>query len=179
MTKKLTFITGNAKKAEQLSKYLGVPVDHHQLDLTEIQSLDLEEVLEHKVKEAYSKLKSPVLVDDTEVTIKSFGKLPGPFIKWFQEGLGYPKIAKLAGGSPAFARVGIGLYDGREVKLFFGITQGKISGRPKGTNGFGWDVIFIPKGYSKTRAQLEGEDYDKTSPRKKALEKLEKYLNDN
>jgi XTP/dITP diphosphohydrolase len=93
--------------------------------------------------------------------------------------LGYPKIAKLAGGSPAFARVGIGLYDGREVKLFFGITQGKISGRPKGTNGFGWDVIFIPKGYSKTRAQLEGEDYDKTSPRKKALEKLEKYLNDN
>jgi hypothetical protein len=43
----VTFITGNASKAEFFAKYAGVEVDHHKLDQDEIQSLDLVEVVTH------------------------------------------------------------------------------------------------------------------------------------
>lgn len=52
----ITFITGNPKKADYLEKYLGFPIEHTKLDLDEIQSLDLYEVVEHKVKQAYEKI---------------------------------------------------------------------------------------------------------------------------
>lgn len=53
----ITFITGNPKKAEYLEKYLGFPIDHIKLDLDEIQSLDSREIITHKVKEAYNKIR--------------------------------------------------------------------------------------------------------------------------
>ena len=46
----ITFITGNQNKADYLAKYLGHSVDHVKLDLDEIQSLDLKEIVEHKVR---------------------------------------------------------------------------------------------------------------------------------
>jgi hypothetical protein len=41
---KVTFITGNQKKADYLASYLGFAVDHRKLDLDEIQSLDLRKI---------------------------------------------------------------------------------------------------------------------------------------
>jgi len=79
----LTFITGNTAKAEQLARHLEYPVTHQKLDLPEIQSLDLKEIVEHKAKEAYKQIKKPVLVEDTSLTFSVLGKLPGPLIKWF------------------------------------------------------------------------------------------------
>lgn len=179
MDGKLTFITGNANKAAQLSKYLGISVDHHKVDLTEIQSLDLEEVIGHKLKEAYSIIKSPVLVDDASVVILAFGKLPGPFIKYFLDELKTEGICKMLFAftdKRVTGTVGIGYYDGNEMKIFTGVIEGMISDGPKGDGGFGWDSIFIPNGYSQTRAEMNEADYDATSPRKFAIEKLEKYL---
>jgi XTP/dITP diphosphohydrolase len=77
---KVTFITGNPKKAEFLAKFLGFPVEHKKLDLDELQSLDLEEITEHKARQAYETVGGPVLVEDVGVVIHSMGKLPGPFI---------------------------------------------------------------------------------------------------
>ena len=57
--KEVTFITGNQKKADYLAKYLGFPVKHHKLDLDEIQSLDLREIVEHKMRQAYEAVKGP------------------------------------------------------------------------------------------------------------------------
>ena len=54
--KKIIFITGNQKKADYLIKYLGFPIEHMKLELDEIQSLDLREVVEHKVRQAYEKV---------------------------------------------------------------------------------------------------------------------------
>ena len=45
--KHVTFITGNQAKADYLAKHLGFSVQHHKLDLDEIQSLDLREIVEH------------------------------------------------------------------------------------------------------------------------------------
>lgn len=82
---KLTFITGNAGKAKYLSDYFHFPVDHRKLDLHEIQSLDLKEVVEDKARRAYEIVKSPVLVEDVSLTFSALNSLPGPLIKWFKE----------------------------------------------------------------------------------------------
>lgn len=175
----ITFITGNAGKAEQLSKYLGIPVSHHKIDLAEIQSLDLSEVVEHKVREAFKQIGTPVLIDDVSMVINGLGKLPGPFIKFFISELGNIGICKLVSNledKSAKAIVAIGYYDGQESKAFVGEIDGTISIEPKGEGGFGWDAIFIPDGYEQTRAEMNSDDYDATSPRRIALEKLEDYL---
>lgn len=179
MTKDITFITGNPGKAEQLSKYLGIEVKHHKVDLTEIQSLDLEEVIKHKVIEAFNEVKSPVIVDDVSLVIDQLGKLPGPLIKFFLSEIGNEGICEVVSyyeKKTALATVAIGYYDGIESQVFLGEIRGKISEIPKGEGGFGWDKIFIPDGFTQTRAEMNSEDYDKTNPRKTALDKLEKFL---
>lgn len=79
----ITFITGNVSKAEQLARHLDYPVSHEKLDLPEIQSLDLNEIIEQKAKEAYTKIRKPILVEDTSLIFLALGRLPGPLIKWF------------------------------------------------------------------------------------------------
>jgi non-canonical purine NTP pyrophosphatase (RdgB/HAM1 family) len=177
--KKITFITGNPGKAEQLSKYLDHPAEHQKLDLDEIQSLELKDVLEHKVKQAYELLKTPVLVDDVALYITTLGDFPGPLIKWFEKATGYEKICSLLASETdksAKAEVGVGYYDGTNLRLFFGDIKGSIALKPKGNGGFGWDVVFVPEGFDQTRAEMDEVDYDFTSPRRIALEKLKEYL---
>ena len=81
--KKVTFITGNPKKAENLKKYLGVDIAYSAVELDEIQSLDLREVTEHKARQAFEKIGSPVLVEDASLEFTELGRLPGTFIKFF------------------------------------------------------------------------------------------------
>ena len=74
--KSITFITGNQKKVEYLRKYLGIPLEHRKIDLDEIQSLDLREIVEHKVKQVYESIRSPVLVEDVSLVFEDWGNLP-------------------------------------------------------------------------------------------------------
>jgi len=64
-----------------------------------------------------------------------------------------------------------------DVKTFFGISPGKISLEPRGTNGFGYNPIFIPEGHTRTFAEMSGEEKDRLSHRGKALRKLREYIN--
>lgn len=179
MNKQITFITGNASKAEQLGKYLGITVSHQKIDLIEIQSLDLLEVIKYKAIEAFRQIQSPVIVDDVSLVIHSLGKLPGPFIKYFLSELGSEKICQTASDfddKSALAEVVIGYYDGKEMKVFSGKMEGSIARTPAGKNGFGWDEIFVPNGYNQTRGEMNDKDYDITSPRRIALEGLNNYL---
>ena len=52
--KVVTFITSNQHKADALARVLGLPLTHRAVGLTEIQSTSLEEIVEHKVRQAYS-----------------------------------------------------------------------------------------------------------------------------
>ncbi len=175
----ITYITGNPGKARLLSKYVDLPVLHKSIDLVEIQSLDLSTIIEYKAKEAYKHVLSPVLVEDTSLRFFALGQLPGPFIKWFLAELGTSGLCQLLNGSSkrsALAEVQFGLYDGQSLQTFTGEREGSISLTPRGSNGFGWDSIFIPSGYHKTWAEMTDEESQETSMRSIALKKLEAYL---
>lgn len=175
----ITFITGNAAKAEQLSRHLARPVEHKKLDLPEIQSLDLREIIEHKTKEAYKQVGGIVLVEDVSLTFTALGRLPGPLIKWFLNELDNDGLCNLLNGyddRSAIAEVCYGLYDGKELHIFEGSMTGTIARTPQGEKTFGWDPIFIPQGEIKSWAQMTPEEQKGTSMRRIALLKLEAYI---
>ncbi len=63
-------------------------------------------------------------------------------------------------------------------KYFFdGIIKGKITNEILGTNGFGYDPVFIPEGYSQTFAQMNLKIKNKISHRAIAVNKLINFLN--
>lgn len=180
--KQITFITSNSNKAKQVEKYLGIPVHHKKIELDEIQSLDLEEVVTKKAKEAYKKVGSIVLVEDVSFVIEEFGKLPGPFAKFFGDEIGGEKICRILDlfkNRSARVEIIFALFDGKRIHLFKHIEKGSVAKHPAGKRGFGFDFIFIPKGFTKTRGEMSEKDYDKTSHRKLALEQLEKYIKTN
>ena len=58
-----------------------------------------------------------------------------------------------------------------------GIIQGSISDKTKGKNGFGYDPIFIPKGYKKTFGEMEYKAKLSIDHRYKAYQKIKKFFN--
>lgn len=176
--KQPVFITGNSGKAKYLAQYLGVELEYQKIELDEIQSLDLKEIVHHKVREAYKSIKKPVLVEDVSLEITSLGKLPGPLIKWFLEELSSEQICRLADGGDrkAIGRCMFGYFDGKEEHYLEGELHGVITKHPAGGNGFGWDSIFIPEGYKVTRAELNGEDYEKVYRTIRPFDQLKQFL---
>jgi len=69
----------------------------------------------------------------------------------------------------------LALPDG-SVSTFYGYSEGNIGPEPKGFNGFGYDPIFYPAGYSKTFAEMSDREKDAISHRGRALEKVRQYL---
>jgi XTP/dITP diphosphohydrolase len=63
--------------------------------------------------------------------------------------------------------------------LFDGVIKGKIIDEQRGNNGFGYDPVFIPEGYSNTFAELSTGIKNKISHRAIATEKLASWLNAN
>jgi len=65
--------------------------------------------------------------------------------------------------------------DGKE-SLFEGICEGRIITERRGSNGFGYDPVFIPDGADRTFAEMELDEKKLYSHRAKALKKLIEWL---
>lgn len=176
---KVTLITGNQNKADFLQKHLGMVVNHIALDLDEIQSLDLRKIAEHKARQAYGQIKSPVVVEDVSLIIKAMGALPGPLIKWFMQELGNEGLCKLADfyeDRSAEVSIVYAYCDGDRVEFFEGREEGSIAERPRGDEGFGWNPVFIPKNSSKTYAEMDEEETAKFSLRSPVIPKIKQFI---
>ena len=174
----ICFATGNINKVEECESILGFKLEQVELDLDEIQAVEVAKVVEHKVKQAFDLIKKPVIVEDTGLYFEAWNGLPGALIKWFDETIGYAKLCSLlvSENRKAKAQTIIGYFDGEEYKSFVGEVTGKIAEKPKGPDNFGWDIIFIPKGFSETFAEMGKEKKNAISMRKIALEKLKEFL---
>lgn len=61
--------------------------------------------------------------------------------------------------------------------LFFeGEIKGKITEEVQGSNGFGYDPVFIPEGHDRTFAMMSAEEKNEISHRKMAMNKLMEFL---
>jgi XTP/dITP diphosphohydrolase len=63
-----------------------------------------------------------------------------------------------------------------EAYQFEGVCKGRITTEEKGNNGFGYDAVFIPADSNKTFAEMNMEEKNKYSHRKKAMQKLIDFL---
>lgn len=171
-------VTSNKGKVKEFEEILGFKLRHIDLDLDEIQAVEIAEVIEYKAKQAFKKVKKPIIVDDTGLYFEAWNGLPGALSKVFDKTIGYGKLCKLLEKNRrAKAQTVIGYFDGKNYKKFVGEISGSISRLPRGKNGFGWDLIFVPQGCNKTFAQMSSKEKNEISMRKIALEKLRDFLN--
>ena len=174
---KIYYVTGNLNKLKEAKEILP-NIEGLQADLTEIQSLDAQEIIKYKLEEAKKLFPGKnLIVDDVSFHFDCLGNLPGPFIKFFLKTLGLEGIVKLVnlyGNNKSIAKATLGLFIDGKIEYFDGITTGKIV-ESRGKKDFGWDSIFHPDGYNQTYAEM-GSEKNKISHRRIALEKLSNYL---
>jgi len=180
----LTFVTSNAGKAREAAALLGRAVTAHPLEVPEIQSLDFAEVARAKAVVAARALGTAVLVEDSGLVVAGWGGFPGPLTKWITMGaLGQEGLAKMLDGfsdrgaeavsALALARPG---QDEKDVVVAVGRVAGSIALHPRGENGFGWDVLFIPEGATRTWAEMSDEEKMRDSHRTRAFASLRRFL---
>jgi non-canonical purine NTP pyrophosphatase (RdgB/HAM1 family) len=174
----IVFITGNEKKLTELQRLLpvGLDITHQALDLDEIQSLDLHEIVRHKLYEAYEQVGKPVLVEDVSAELKSLNGLPGPFIKFFMQRLGNDALYKIAVVDDEVRIVcTMGYFDGTSEHIVDGEMLGRVVA-PRGEGAFGFDPVIVPNGYDQTVAELGPEIKDSISHRRKAADAMVQVL---
>ncbi len=123
-------------------------------------------------------MESDFFIDDSGLFIEELGGFPGVYSSYVNRTLGNGGILRLMEGKPnrsAEFRTCIAYYDGN-VNLIAGSTKGTIAAELKGKNGFGFDPIFIPEGYTMTYAEMTLEEKNAVSHRSKAVLAFVDYL---
>ncbi len=174
-------MTGNPNKVREASEILDLTLESVQVDgLFEIQSPDIDAVIRHKAEQAHSILQCPVMVEDSGLVFHAWNGLPGALVKWFEETVSCEGMLKMLEGFDdrgATAICCFAVYDGKNMKIARGKVKGSLSSNIRGSNGFGWDVIFIPEGYKQTYGEMSPRGKNAISHRKRALDKLKQELN--
>jgi non-canonical purine NTP pyrophosphatase (RdgB/HAM1 family) len=180
MFSQFKFVTGNPNKAKEAGDILGTPLEQVEVaDLFEIQTKDLDELVRHKAQQAYDVLKCPVMVEDSGLVFHAWNGLPGALVKWFEATVGCEGMLKMLqsfDNRGAKAICCMAVHDGENIQIVRGEVEGIIASEIRGRNGFGWDVLFIPEGYDKTYAEMNPEEKNAISHRKRALESLKALL---
>lgn len=171
--KNIVLVTGNANKLREWHRLTpeGFVFESADIDLPEIQSTDLEEIVADKARRAYEALGKPVIVEDISAELVSMNGLPGPFIKFFIKAMGEDVLYQLTkdeGGDAIIISCTIGYFDGNELLLATGKVPGKVVSQ-RGEHGFGFDKVFIPDGSTKTYSEMTPEEKDQVSHRSRAV----------
>ncbi len=178
----ITLVSSNPQKViEAQSILIGTDIVAQGLDLPEIQSFNLEEIVRAKAEAAYQQLQSPVLVDDVAMDISVLKGFPGPFVKFWEKNVGYDLAVDIGGkfeDHRAVVRCGVGYADGSNILYTEGIIAGQLVARRNG-EGFGFDFYFIPDGYNQTFGEMGREAKNKISHRYLAFAAMKTKLKEN
>lgn len=130
-----------------------------------------------KAKAAYTLSGLPCIAEDTGLEVEALGGAPGVHSARYA-GIGArseENIAKLLeemkaiNNRKARFKTVITYIDQDHMKQFEGICTGKIALNCSGSNGFGYDCVFIPDGYKITFAEMTASEKNACSHRKKAI----------
>ena len=138
-----------------------------------------------KAEAIYNKFKLPTIADDSGLVAIQLGNEPGVYsaryagenatdeennLKLIERLKSFPEPHK---GKFICAAV---YYFGTEFKVAIGEISGQILKEPRGTNGFGYDPLFLPDGYDKSTAELPADIKNTISHRFNAFAQLKVYL---
>lgn len=120
------------------------------------------------------------LADDSGLEVEALNHAPGVYsARYAGEPCSYPAnnaklMRALAGVEDRRARfrcvIALCAPDGREWTVDGRCEGVIIDGEPRGANGFGYDPLFVPDGFSQTFAELEGAVKNRISHRGRALQ---------
>jgi len=141
-----------------------------------------------KAKAVGERLKNDiVLADDSGISVPALGGEPGIYsARYAGEGASdkdnlYKLINELKKAdiskTPAFYTAAIALYTPYGVFTAHGFMRGCVIDEARGNRGFGYDPMFVPKGFDKTLGELDENIKQKISHRSKALN-LAKFILD-
>jgi XTP/dITP diphosphohydrolase len=170
---RVTFVTSNPNKYREVRRILrpfGISVDWRRLELPEPQADSLAEVVRAKL-EHVPRRRGVVLVEDSGLFIEGLGGFPGVYARYVYETIGLPGVLRLLKGKgrSAVFRTVAGVRHGRSVWLIEGRSPGSIALTPRGSNGFGYDPVFVPTGSDRTYAQMPAVEKNRTSHRARAM----------
>ena len=195
--KELVVATHNKGKvreiADLLGPYVGTFYSAIELDLPEPEETEttFEGNALIKARSAARHAGKPSLADDSGLCVNTLGGDPGVYAaRWAEKPDGSGRDFNLA-----MQKVHEALGDAEDRSAYFicvlalvtpegdeHIFEGRVNGQiiwpARGDKGFGYDPIFIPKGYDTTFAEMEPQDKHAISHRAKAFEKLVKTLFD-
>ena len=193
---KIVFATNNVHKLEEIREILGPSFEIVSLsdigcheDIPETGET-IEENAHQKVAYIAEKYDHDCFADDTGLEVFALNGEPGVHSARYAEGTDHDSEANMAkllrklennNNRDARFRTCISLIqkgtDGKyhEVQCE-GEVRGHIATEKHGTEGFGYDPIFVPDGYDKSFAELGEEVKNKISHRARAVKKLADYL---
>lgn len=190
--KKLVFATHNNHKLREIQEIIG-----NSYEIVGLRELEINEDIpetaetlegnaEIKAEYVYNKLGMDCFSDDTGLEINALQGAPGVYSARFAgENCSFQdnvnKVLRLLNGvsdRKACFRSVICLIMNGEKHFFEGKVEGKIIEIQKGTEGFGYDPIFIPDGFAETFAEMPLEEKNAISHRGIATQKLIKFLHE-
>ena len=186
----LVFATNNKHKLEELQAMLGDNIKL--LSLKEIGCKEeipeeqdtLEGNASQKSFHVFEKYGYNCFADDTGLEIDALNGEPGVYSARYagEEKSAeanmlkvLEKLTKINNRKARFRTVISLVIDGDE-KQFEGVVEGEILETKKGDEGFGYDPIFKPLGYSQTFAEMDLKEKNKISHRGRAVRKLVNHL---
>jgi XTP/dITP diphosphohydrolase len=187
----LIFASQNKHKAEEIKALLPSTIEllsladlNYKDDIPETSPTLAGNALQ-KAEFIFEKFKAPCFADDTGLEIDALDGRPGVYsARYAGENKSADDniqkiLAELAGVDNRIAKFKtvIALVGMGKPLFFEGIVQGTITKSKQGTNGFGYDPVFMPDGYSITFAQMNLKEKNKLSHRAHAVNKFAEYLN--
>ncbi len=186
--RKIIFATQNKGKIKEVS-HLIFGRDIQLISLLDINDVPtivedgstFEENAKIKAKIIFDKYKIPTMSDDSGISVDQLNGKPGVYsaryagenatdeennkkLLYDLKTLPEPHLAKFICSAV--------YYNGKNFLTSSGEVKGKIISTPRGTNGFGYDPLFIPDGYDVTSAELNMNEKNEISHRAKAFKKL-------
>src|SRR6478672_11991681 len=193
---KLLLASRNAKKLAEMRRIVEPAVPHlHVLGLDDVATYD--EVPETgatfadnaliKAREGFAHTGLPTVADDSGLTVDALNGMPGVLsARWSgRHGDDLANLELVLGQladtpddrrGAAFVCAAALVTPGGEEIVVHGEWTGYLVRAPRGTNGFGYDPIFVPDGEDRTSAELTPEEKDALSHRGRALRALLPHL---
>ena len=192
MMKKIIFASKNEGKVKEV-RHILEEVNAEILSLNDVgftedihESADtFEGNAKIKAEIIYNKFKLPTIADDSGIVALQLGNEPGVYSARYagENATDEDNNRKLIDRLNSFPEPHKGkfvcaavYYFGADFILAMGEIAGSIIKEPRGTNGFGYDPLFLPDGYDKTTAELPPEIKNKISHRYNAFDQLKKHL---